>query len=101
MCSWFLIVLDHWNISPRVDMLPHSDTYKNVIQIPGQSVFALTPYWCVLCGEAANTNFIVCAINLIQPVLEPMIYNTWGEHANHYTTANTNFIVIGLTQLWI
>jgi dihydrofolate reductase len=24
--SWIFIVLAHWNNSPRIDMLPHSDT---------------------------------------------------------------------------
>jgi hypothetical protein len=38
----------------------------------------------VLSGEATNTNFIV--FGLTQPGLEPMIYHTRGEHANHYTT---------------
>jgi hypothetical protein len=31
-----------------------------------------------------NTNFI--AFGLIRQVLEPTIYRTRGEHANHYTT---------------
>ena len=36
----------------------------------------------VLSGEATNTNFIV--IGLTRSGLEPMIYHTRGEHANHY-----------------
>ena len=35
-------------------------------------------------GEATNTNFIV--FGLTTPGLEPKIYCTSGEHANHYTT---------------
>jgi hypothetical protein len=35
-------------------------------------------------GEATNTNFIV--FGLTQPGLEPTIYRTRDEHANHYTT---------------
>jgi hypothetical protein len=35
-------------------------------------------------GEAINNNFIV--FGLTRQVLEPMIYRTRGEHANHYTT---------------
>jgi hypothetical protein len=34
--------------------------------------------------EAASTYFIV--FGLTRLVLEPMIYHTRGEHANHYTT---------------
>jgi hypothetical protein len=48
-------------------------------------------------GEATNTNFIVW-FNQTRAQLKPMIYHTWGEHANHYATnAVTNFIVSGLT----
>ena len=38
----------------------------------------------MLSGEATNTNFIVFC--LTQPGLEPTIYHTLGEHANHYAT---------------
>jgi hypothetical protein len=38
---------------------------------------------CVI-GEATNTNFIV--FGFTWPGLEPTIYNTLDEHANHYTT---------------
>ena len=34
--------------------------------------------------EATNTNFIV--FGLTRPALEPTIYRTRGDHANHYTT---------------
>ena len=34
--------------------------------------------------EATNTNFIV--FGLTRSTLDPMIYRTRGEHANHYTT---------------
>jgi hypothetical protein len=34
--------------------------------------------------EAASTYFVV--FGLTRLVLEPMIYHTRGEHANHYTT---------------
>jgi hypothetical protein len=36
----------------------------------------------LLSGEATNTNFIV--FGMIRPGLEPMIYHTQGECANHY-----------------
>jgi hypothetical protein len=38
----------------------------------------------MLSGEATSTNFIV--FGLTRPGLEPTIYRTRGEHANHYTT---------------
>jgi hypothetical protein len=38
----------------------------------------------VLSGEATNTNFIV--FGLTRQGIEPTIYRTRGEHANHYTT---------------
>ena len=53
-----------------------------IILIPSQPVFALSPWWYLLSGEATNTNFIVLGLT----GLETTIYHTWGEHANHYTT---------------
>jgi hypothetical protein len=38
----------------------------------------------VFSGEAINTNFIV--FGFTRPRLEPTIYFSGGEHANHYTT---------------
>ena len=38
----------------------------------------------MLSGEAKNTNFIV--FGLTQFGLEPTIYHTLSEYANHYTT---------------
>ena len=38
----------------------------------------------MLSGEATNANFIVFGLTLSG--LEPTIYRTLGEHANHYTT---------------
>jgi hypothetical protein len=35
-------------------------------------------------GESTNTNVIV--FGLSRPGLEPTIYHTRGEHANHYAT---------------
>jgi hypothetical protein len=35
-------------------------------------------------GEATDTNFTV--LGLTRSGLEPTIYRTQGEHANHYTT---------------
>jgi hypothetical protein len=41
-------------------------------------------------GEAGTINFIIFV--LTQPGLEPKIYRTWGEHANHYTTTILNWL---------
>jgi hypothetical protein len=38
----------------------------------------------MLSEEATNTNFII--FGLTRPGLEPTIYRTRGEHANHYAT---------------
>ena len=59
-----------------------SPPLRHIILIPSQPVFALSPY-CVLSGEATNTNFIV--FGLSRSGLEPTIYRTRREHANHYT----------------
>ena len=42
--------------------------------------------------EATNTNFIV--FGLTRPVLEPTIYRTLGEHANHYNIDAVELISI-------
>ena len=63
------------------------------ILIPSRPVFALS-LWCSgISGEATKTNFIVFGVN--RSVHEPMIYHTWGEHTNHYTTGERgcNYIV--------
>ena len=59
----------------------HVAPLGHIILIPSQPVFALSPLWCVLSGEATNNNFIV--IGLIWSGLKPMICHTRGEH---YTT---------------
>jgi hypothetical protein len=48
----------------------------------------------MLSEEATNTNFIV--FGLTQPVLEPTIYRTQGEHDNHYATDAVHSIVLVL-----
>jgi hypothetical protein len=46
----------------------------------------------VLSGEATHTNFKVFGLN--PPGLEPTIYRSRGEHANHYAThAVYDFII--------
>jgi hypothetical protein len=50
-------------------------------------------------GEAANTNFLV--FGLTRPGLEPTIYHTRGDHANHYTTDVVVFNIYLLSNcLW-
>jgi hypothetical protein len=48
----------------------------HIILIPSRPVFALSPYCCVLSGEATNTNLIV--FGLARPELEPTIYRIRG-----------------------
>jgi hypothetical protein len=42
----------------------------------------------LLIGEVTNINFIV--FGLTRSDLEPDIYHSWGEYANHYTTDAVN-----------
>jgi hypothetical protein len=60
----------------------HVAPLGQIILIPSQPVFALSPHCCLLSKEA--THFIV--FGLTRPGLEPMIYPTQAEHANYYTT---------------
>jgi len=55
-----------------IQMSLHS---RHIILIPSQPVFALTPQYYVLSGEAANTNLTV--FGLTQLWLEAIIYHTW------------------------
>ena len=64
-------MLVHWNNSPWVDMLLHSVTVFWFRAI--QSLLFLL-----------NTNLLV--FGLTQPELDPTIYRTRGEHANHNAT---------------
>ena len=57
-------------------MSPHSDTLSWFRA--NQSLFFL------ISEEATNTNLKVFGLTLSE--LEPTIYHTRGEHANHYTT---------------
>ena len=69
MLSWCFIVLAHWNYSPRIDMLPRSDTL---------SWFRANPFLLFLLNAA-------CFAEIQQiPIwsgFEPRIYRTRGEHA--------------------
>ena len=50
----------------------------HIILIPRQPFIALSPYRCMLSGEASNTNFIVFGFTWSR--LKPTIYHTWDEH---------------------
>jgi hypothetical protein len=52
----------------------------------------------VLSGEATNRNCIV--FGLTRPRLEPTIYRTRGEYANHYATDAVRSIEEGQTTQW-
>ena len=62
----------------------HVIPLEHFILILSQPVFALSSQCSMLSGEATNTNFIVFGLTRLG--LEPMIYCTRGEHANHYNT---------------
>ena len=79
MINWIFIVLAHWNNSPPINMSPHSDT-SPWFRANQSLLFTLNA--ACLTEKQQNTNFIVFGLT----GLEPMIYHTRGEHANHYTT---------------
>ena len=64
-----------------------------IILIPSQPVFALSPYYYMLSGKAANTNFIV--FGLTRSALEPMIYRTPGE-----LSTGTTYRAVNGTTYW-
>ena len=76
-----LIVLAHWNNSPRVDMLLHSDTLFWFIA--NQSLLFLLNAAC-LADKQQIQIFIV--FGLTRPGLEPTSHHTQCEHANHCAT---------------
>ena len=60
-------------------------TFNNISVISWGSVLLLDETGVpVLSGEAINANFII--FGLTRSGLEPTIYRTRCEHANHYTT---------------
>ena len=69
----------------------HVASLWHIILNPSQPVFALAPKCCVLSGKATNTNFVVFGVN--RPGLEPTIYRTLGQHANHYATDVVNYLL--------
>jgi hypothetical protein len=69
--------LDIYSNSPRVNMSLHSDTLF---------WFRANQSLLLLLSAACLTEKQQIPIGLTPPGLEPTIYRTRGEHANHYTT---------------
>ena len=78
-------------------MSPHSDTLSLFRAI--QSLVFLLNGSCLAEKQATHTNFIV--FGLTQAALEPTVYRTRGEHANHYTTDAVKRNTEKLKQNWI
>jgi hypothetical protein len=62
----------------------HGTPLGHVILIPNQPVFALSPYCCVLKGEATHINCVV--FYLSRSGLKLTFYRAGDAHANHYAT---------------
>ena len=56
MPSWILIGLTHRNNNLQVQKCKHVTPPGNIILIPNQPVFALSPICCLVSGEEINTN---------------------------------------------
>jgi hypothetical protein len=88
--SWLEQVDFQWDDDDEVrfvlDQRAKLDFYNasSVKQHPSFEPTILYSLSLMLSGEATNTNFIV--FGLTRSGLEPTIYCTRGEHANHYTT---------------
>ena len=80
MLGWILIVLAHWNNSLQIDVSFHLDTlsWPRV----NKSLLFLLNAECL----AKKEQLPILVIGFTQSGLEPTIYRTQGEHANHYTT---------------
>ena len=63
----------------------HVAPLGHIILIPSQSVFLLTAA-CL----AEKQDIPIIVFGLTRSGLEPTIYSTWGEHADHYTTDAVN-----------
>ena len=73
-------MLAHWNNSPLVDKSPHSDTLYWFQA--NQTLLFLFNAACL----AEKQHIPILVFGLAQAGLEPTIYHTRGEHANHYVT---------------
>ena len=67
----------------------HVATLGHIILILSHPAFALSSLYCVLSGETTYANCIV--FGLTRSGIEPTIYRTRGEHANHNTTDVVNY----------
>jgi hypothetical protein len=67
--SWNFIVLTHWNNNPLIDSSRHSDT--------------LSRFWA---NHYLPFLRLFLVFGLTWSGLNPTIYCSQGEHANHYTT---------------
>ena len=65
-------------------MQRHVAPLRHIIMILRQPVFALSPLYYLLSGEATHTNFKV--FDLIRLQLNIKIYHTQGKDTNHYLT---------------
>ena len=79
--SWIFIVLAHWNNSLLIYISPHSVTLSWFRA--NQSLIFLLNDVCIS-EESTNTNFLFFGLN--RSGIEPTMYLTRSEHANHYTT---------------
>ena len=80
--SWISIAIAQWKTlsSDRLDISLHLD---NLCWFRDNQSFFLFLQCNILGGEAANTNFKFFCFT--QTVLDPMVYHTRGEPANHHT----------------
>jgi hypothetical protein len=86
--SWIFIVQTHWNNSPQVEMLFHSDT---LFWFRTNLSFLLLMYN----EKATNTNFIVWYDTTRA---RTKIFHSRGKHANHYAT--TVFVCTVMCSQW-
>ena len=73
-------MLAHWNNSPRVDILLHSDTLF-WFRANQSLLFLLNT-----ASFVEKQQIPISVFGLTFPGFEPTICRTRGEHANHYTT---------------
>jgi hypothetical protein len=78
--SWIILLLAHWNNSSVVDMSLHSDTLSWFRA--NQSLFFLLNDVCL----AEKQHIPMLVFGLTRLGIDPTIYRTRGEHANHYAS---------------
>lgn len=65
----------------------HVATLGHIILKPSQNVFVLTPWYCMLTGETANTYLLW----IDQTGARTLMYHTRAKHGKHYTTDAVKF----------